>query len=161
MTNRQFRKFLEKLPVTSIELDDNDLTIRCKFNFSYFTVQEKSQDFGDWSQNELVKLLEKLKNYSGKSLNDWKNESAGKSGKVLSIYGKFPNKSEFSMPTHIPLEAEWGRFRLEQSVRLVGFVLPSSFHQTQHKKTGVQFDCNTFYIVFLDRDHKFYLTETK
>lgn len=161
MTNRQFKKFLAALPATSIELEDNDLTIRCKFNFSYFTVQEKSQSFGDWSQNELVKLLEKLKNYSGKSLNDWKNESAGKSGKVLSIYGKFPNKSEFSMPTHVPSEAEWGRFRLEQSVRLVGFVLPSSFHQTPHRKTGVHFDCNTFYIVFLDRDHKFYLTETK
>lgn len=159
--NRQKDKFFGKLPTTSIESEDSNLTIRCKFNFSYFSVQQESQDFCDWNHNELVSLLNKLKNYSEKSLTEWRNETAGKAGTVLSVYGKFPVRSAFTMPPHVPIEAEWGRFRLGNCVRFVGFILPTAHHNKTHSITGERFDSNTFYVVFLDKDHKFYSIEKK
>lgn len=60
----------------------------------------------------------------------------------------------------VPIEAWWGRFRLENKVRLIGFVLPDE-HDGKEQKTGsnIRFDKNTFYIVFLDKNHQFYEVE--
>ncbi len=63
------------------------------------------------------------------------------------------------MEKSIPIEAKWGRFRLKSKVRLVGFVIPEEFHDKIHEKTGLRFDKNTFYVVFLDKEHKFYKVE--
>lgn len=158
--NTQKQKFLAQIVVTSIEDSKNDLSLRCKFNFSYFTVQSAGQDFSDWSLDQLVKLLNKLKDYGRESLNHWRSQPC-KSGTVLAVYKKFPSNSEFKNPDHIPHQAEWARFRLESGVRLVGFMLPPEFDSTTHSETGKRFDCNTFYIVFLDLNHLFYKTELK
>ncbi len=147
----------------SLECDKNDLTLRCKFNFSYFDAsQSAGQDFKDWTPEQLRKLLDKLKNYSRFSLDHWHRERIGNSGlTTLAIYGEFPikRKTNFHEPAHIPHQARWGRFRLEQVVRLIGFMIPPALHKTYHKVTGELFDKNTFYIVFLDKFHKFYNTE--
>ncbi len=151
--------FLSSIPTASIELDTDRLTIKCKFNFSYFcNSQEAGQDFKEWEHHELVKLFEKLKNYSEKSLHDWKSEFNGKYP-VFVIYDNFPTKTDFEMPKNIPHQVKWARFHLENKVRLIGFVIPDSYHDTSHQKTRERFDKNTFYIVFLDKEHKFYITE--
>jgi len=108
-------------------------------------------------------LLNKLKNYSEDSLDRWQKENIGKGiGHVLEIYGKFPNKNtDFTEPPSIPMQAKWGRFRLGSSVRLVGFVIPEEYHDKEHSRTKRKFDKNTFYVVFLDKNHKFYKTENK
>ena len=152
--------FIEAIATASIDAADDRLTEKCKFNFAYFHVQEASQAFEDWSGAQLAKLLNKLTEYSKQPLAHWKTTSVGKSGTVLSIYGAFPTKSDFSHPKHVPHQAEWGRFRLESAVRLVGFVVPHSHHEKRHPATNHPFDCNTFYVVFLDKDHKFYKTES-
>lgn len=151
--------FLGSLPVLS--LDSGVIADKCKFNFSYFdSSQPLGQDFADWSHLELVKLLEKLKNYTGCSLEYWRNERTGGGGlKVLEIYGAFPKRSGFTHPKHIPHDVLWARFRLENLVRLVGFVVPKSMKCQEHVKMKEPYDSNTFYVVFLDKDHKFYLTE--
>lgn len=159
--NKRASSFLESIPTSSIDNETDTLTRRSKFNFSYFDVQSAGQDFGDWSQSQLKKLLDKLKDYSKEPLSHWTKERIGKSGTVLAIYGDFPKSSEFAHPKHVPHQARWGRFRLEQSVRLVGFVLPDSYHGKAHPKTKECFDCNVFYVVFLDLDHKFYKIEDK
>ena len=152
--------FLADLPVISLESDTNKLTERCKFNFSYFTSeQEHASDFSDLSELELLKLLNKLKHYSVEPLDYWTTQSIGSGKKrrmLLEFYGEFPSKSEFEFPKHIPHEVLWGRFRLESDDRLIGFVVPDEFHNTYHEKTGFQFDKNTFYVVFIDKNHKFY-----
>ena len=145
--------------------DENDtLTQRCKFNFHYFTLQKAGQDFQDWNHQKLIKLLNKLKNYNENSLAYWQKGPIGKgSGHVLEIYGNFPQKqnTDFISPKSIPLDVRWGRFRLDSASRLVGFVVPDKLHNTFHSATGEIFDKNTFYIVFLDKDHKFYKMEKK
>jgi predicted component of type VI protein secretion system len=78
---------------------------------------------------------------------------------MLANYGAFPAKSSFTHPKYIPHQADWARFRLGSKVRLIGFTVPAELHKTPHRKSGELFDKNTFYVVFLDRDHIFYLTE--
>ncbi|GKV94220.1 hypothetical protein H2Y56_12725 [Pectobacterium aroidearum] len=157
--NKKKGAFLEKIPNTG--LGNGEITKKCKFNFSYFdNTQAAGQDFRDWSQDELVKLLEKIKNYSESPLDYWRNQRCGGGGlKILEIYGKFPKKSDFIHPKHVPHDVSWARFRMENLVRLVGFVVPRGFNCDQEVTLTEPFDSNTFYVVFLDKQHKFYNTE--
>lgn len=104
--------------------------------------------------------MDKLKHYSKEPLTYWLHQRVGGgSRKILAIYGSFPTKSAFVYPKHIPIEAEWARFRLEGDMRLIGFLVPQRLAHTAHTKTGAIFDCNTFYVVFFDDSHKFYLED--
>ncbi|WP_373033292.1 hypothetical protein [Sulfurovum sp.] len=154
--NTKTLALLKDIITSSLDNDGDTLTSRCKFNFSYFdSSQPAGQGFSDWGHNELIKLLEKLVNYSKEPLSYWKNQKNGKQN-ILEIYGDFPKNSDFEHPKYIPHQAQWGRFRLEAKVRLIGFVLPSTYDNTVHKVTAKRYDVNTFYVVFLDKDHMFY-----
>ncbi|MCF6334417.1 MAG: hypothetical protein L3J12_01585 [Spirochaetales bacterium] len=146
--------FLQSIPTCSLDDPNQDMAKRCKFNFSYFdNSQAAGQDFNDWTKEQIVKLLGKLKEYSRESIDHWTNTKIG-SGKhkynVLEEYGSFPRTSDFIHPKHVPHQASWARFRIDQSVRLIGFRIPEEYKN--------KFDRNTFYIVFLDKDHRFYKT---
>lgn len=152
-----FLKSLEQIP--SLDSIENDLAIRCKFNFSYFTKQSAGQDFGEILHINLISLCEKLCNYSKETLNHWVREKVGKgNGHILEIYGNFPKSSEFEEPKCVPHQVRWGRFRIDHSTRLVGFVIPDEYHDKMHDK-GLRFDKNTFYVVFIDENHVFYKTK--
>lgn len=154
--------FISKLQTLSLESESSDLVVRSKFNFSYFCHQPAGQCFSDWTSLQQSKLFEKLINFSRQPLSHWRAERVGNGGgTVLAIYGKFPNNSDFSAPPSIPHDVEWGRFRLGGSERLIGFILPASLSDREHSGHKRRFDCNTFYVVFLDRDHRFYKTEPK
>ena len=157
--NSRKKAFINSIPTISLDDENNNLTIRCKFNFSYFTIDSNvGEDFNEWSHNELVKLLNKLKNFSQKSLKDWENETAGKYP-VFVKYDSFPPNTDFDIPKHIPHQAIWSRFHLENKARLIGFVIPDEYKNKIHPVTKEYFDTNTFYVVFLDKEHKFYKTE--
>lgn len=159
MKNSRKESFLASISVISLDDETNDLTSRCKLNFSYFDVQNGiSQDFQDWSHEELVKLLEKFKNYSQFSLQHWKRQQVGKYP-VFVVYDQFPTNTDFAIPKHIPHQALWSRFHLENKVRVIGFVIPDKYADKAHPKTALRFDTNIFYVVYLDREHKFYKTE--
>jgi len=145
--------------IVSLADKEEKLSQRCKFNFHYFTKQAAGQDFSGWTHLELIDLLEKIKNFSEKSLKDWEKTPTGSNGAlhILEIYTRFPDNTDFSEPSHIPVEAKWARFRIKQKVRLIGFVIPEGVKP--HEESEVVFDSNTFYVVFLDRDHKFWKTE--
>ncbi len=155
--NRSAERFLQQLAsYPSLEEEDSNLTIRCKFNFSYFDkTQSAGQDFADWPEKQILTLLDTLKEYCKNSLTQWITMS-----KYVN-YGVFPLNSDFTHPKHVPHQAQWGRFRLDNKTRLVGFTVPGELHRTPHKITKELFDKNTFYVVFLDKDHKFYKTERK
>lgn len=161
--NSKKESFLSSIPTASLDSDGDDLTKRCKFNFSYLdSTQKAGQKIEDWSLSELQKLFDKLHQYSRESLKYWQKQPIG-SGRnhVLEIYKKFPVRSDFQHPKHVPHQVLWSRFRLEGSVRLVGFVVPDDYDNKRHKKTQQCFDCNTFYVVFLDAEHRFYKTGRK
>lgn len=65
---------------------------------------------------------------------------------VLKVYGKFPSKSDFVQPAHIQGDVEWGTIQKigGQKPRLAGYIIG-----------------NTFYPVFLDENHRFYISEKK
>lgn len=163
-TNSRKYNFLDKLSsLPSLLESSNDLTKRCKFNLSYFDhSQSAGQNFSDLTHKQLYQLFDKLKDYSKKTLQDWCQQRVGRTGlTVLAIYKGFPAKSSFTHPKHVPHQAKWGRFRIGSKRRLIGFIVPPELHKTLHKKTNEFFDKNTFYIVFLDNNHKFYSTEKK
>lgn len=155
-SNKKKDKFLESVPTESVVASTSTHAARSKFNFSYFSEHPAGQALEDLSADNLRQLYAKLQHFSKEPLSYWKTMKVGKSGRMLSIYGGFPSKSDFSHPPHVPHEAEWGRFRLDFSFRLVGFVVPDHLDGRTQNSTGALFDSNTFYVVFFDRDHRFY-----
>jgi hypothetical protein len=158
MTFKNSRKdsFLSSIPTATIDCDKDKLATKCKFNYSYMDFsQEAGQDFDDWSPVHLLMLSKKLVEFSRESLSHWAQRRAG-GGKVLVVYPKFPENSDFIHPKSVPHQAQWARFRLEKKIRLIGFLVPEAYDGKKHGNNGFRFDCNTFYVVFLDRDHRFY-----
>ena len=157
--NRNKTRFIDSRPQDDVE--SSDIAQRCKFNFSYFTDdQDVAQSFSDWNAEggvcALDEVLSKIKDYTREPLSYWKNERVGAGGlRVFDVYGDFPKKSEFEHPKHVPHDVKWARFRLAAKVRLIGFVVPEEYNFQQSNKHS--FCSNTFYVVFLDKDHEFYL----
>ncbi|WP_323586753.1 hypothetical protein [Aliarcobacter butzleri] len=140
----------------SLELKTDILTKRCKFNFHYFNKYCAGQDFKDWHPDKLIMLLEKLTLFSENSLTYWENQKP-----ILVIYDNFPipAKTDFKEPRNVPLEARWARFRLGAKIRLVGFIVPEIYDDKEHEVTKKRWDTNTFYVVFLDENHRFWHDE--
>ncbi|NOQ36166.1 MAG: hypothetical protein GQ569_09765 [Methylococcaceae bacterium] len=165
--NAKKNKFLKTVPQSDIET--SNIATRCKFNFSYFDAnQPAGQDFSDWDSdsglNSLATLLNKVKDYTREPLSYWREQRVGGGGlKVLAYYGAFPKKSDFTPPPNVPHDVSWARFRLGNKVRLIGFVIPEKFSNKDSSRDSNKYyyDCNTFYVVFLDREHVFYKTEQK
>jgi hypothetical protein len=148
-------QFLQKFPETTIETESSKLNNRLRFSFAYFDyAQEPAQNFEDWSREQLARLLHKLQHYSVEPKEYWMNQRVGAGSlKVLEIYGSFPKKSDFTHPKHVPIDVNWARFRLESDMRLIGFLIPPN-------TDGIAMAAvNTFFIVFLDQSHRFYLSE--
>lgn len=157
--NSRAEKFKNQLPDTL--LDNSNIEQKMKFNFHYFTHGKNAgQNFEEWNEqpgkSAIVKLLEKLKSYCEQPLTHWKTQRL-ESGNVLEIYNKFPAHSTFKHPKCVPSDVCWGRFRLGGTERLAGFVVP----QNIAKENNLRFDQNTFYVVFLDKNHEFYPTKMK
>lgn len=161
--NSRKNKFLDSIPPISFKSNHSDISKRCKFNFSYMDFsQPESKKFENLNEDRLIELLNKLFDYSKSSLLYWNNEKVGSGKKrrnVFEIYDNFPTNSDYNWPKHVPNDVQWARFRLNSTVRLIGFVLPRKYHKIKHESTNEMFDCNTFYVVFYDPDHKFYKTK--
>ncbi|PVZ68164.1 hypothetical protein [Pelagibaculum spongiae] len=159
--NKRKTNFIGSRP--SDDIESSDLSKRCKFNFSYFDdSQPCGQSFSDWESStgmtSLASLLTKVKEYTRQPLIYWQNQRVGGGGlKVFEIYKGFPKKSAFSAPPSIPHDVHWARFRLGNKIRLAGFVMPGTMDGQEIN--GFRLDKNTFYVVFLDKDHMFYQTE--
>ncbi|WP_147432363.1 hypothetical protein [Pararobbsia silviterrae] len=159
--NKQKASHFSNIPITGLMSDGDTLTLRCKFNFSYFCTQgNHGKAFSDLSKEEMEDLFQKLLDFCRAPLMHWQKQKHGIST-TLAIYEKFPTMSDFTHPKHVPHDVHWGRFRLSKEVRLVGFVVPPDLSKAYHQKTNVLFDCNTFYIVFLDCNHGFYKSKNK
>ena len=156
--------FLESF--VEIKLATGDIKERCKFNFSYFDdTQAHGAALSAMSAADLASLIEKLRCYSMNSLNYWRNERCGgeRGLRVLADYDSFPikAKTDFTHPRFVPVDARWGRFRMENLSRLIGFTVPGNVASLPTGKDGLLFDMNTFYVVFIDPNHRFYKTEKK
>lgn len=155
--NRKTQAFLNALPQISLDDDNDKLTERCKFNFHYLSATPPAVGIPGHGDD----FLEKVKFFSEHSLAYWENKQhqGSKTGHYLEYYPSFPseNKTEYVYPKHVPADVRWGRFILSGKQRLVGFVVPEEKHDQCHSETGFRFDKNTFYCVFIDLEHKFWL----
>ena len=154
------KKFLKGFEgLASLDSAECNLARRCKFNFSYFISNQKAcGKLSDWDKDTICVFFDKLIDYSSKSLSDLQMIGLGKNRKkLLSINDSFPKNSLFEQPKNIPHQARWGRIRLDQNKRLIGFVIPDDYHGQRHEGTGMYYDKNTFYVVFIDNNHGFYL----
>lgn len=102
--------------------------------------KEQGQSFHDW-QNMVIlaNAIDTLSNYCHKPLSTQHSKS-------FKIYGGFPpkDKTDFQHPNHIPEDAEWASIHVTGKQCLIGHVVQ-----------------NTFYLVFLDAHHRFWISELK
>ncbi|MBR4330672.1 MAG: hypothetical protein IKP71_12580, partial [Candidatus Riflebacteria bacterium] len=112
------------------------------FSFEFFTYSTKGgESFEDWQKEQiLADLNNKLKHFSGKTCNELFLD------KTLEYYSQFPEDSNFTIPQNlIGTAIRWARFRITGARRLIGV-----FFNNQYEKSK-----NVFYIVFLDKNHRF------
>lgn len=115
------------------------------FSFKDLDETQKSDtgSINHWQKEGLLlKLLNTIKDLSKMR----RNEACFGNNSKIKIYGNFPESSntEYSYPAHVADEAEWARFHLQGKEIIVGHIVN-----------------NIFYVVFLDKDHKFYISEKK
>ena len=156
-TNPRKERFLSNLPSQEFVSEISDVKGKLSFSFKYFDAsQEAGQNFKDWNDKQKQELLEKLRDYSRESKQYWLNQRVGAGGmKILAVYGEFPTNTDFEYPKHVPEKVQWARFRMESAMRLVGFFV------SEDVTKKLQLSSDIFYIVFLDKDHRFYKMEKK
>lgn len=155
-SNSRKERFIKSIVSFSLQDVWTDISGRCRFNFSYFDAnQEYAADLATWDKDNLQRFFSKLRSYSKHPLSYWQQQAVGShKNHILEIYGAFPRKSGFNHQAHVPSDVDWARFRLDGKKRLIGFTIPKSYCTAES-----HFDNNTFYIVFLDLEHKFYLAK--
>lgn len=113
-----------------------------RFNFKFYSFGEKQgESFEEWQREEiLADLNNKLKDYCSKSKVELINDS------ILELYNKYPSDSEFDLPKALEgIDVQWARMSITGRRRLIGFF----------SKNDMDVDNNIFYIVFLDKEHRF------
>ena len=151
-TKNEILKSLDSLEEATFDDASDSITV----SFKYFCVNQTpvGQNFSDWNDKMRLDLLQKLAEYTKYSRKHWNNEFSN-GLPLLADYGRFPANSDFSVPANIPNpdEVVWSRFRLMQKVRVCGFFV------TPDIAKKYDLSVHTFYVVFLDKDHRFYTTE--
>ena len=95
------------------------------------------QTFKDWEESGLLSAMLEM----AVSLGEWNLQEAEEHGR-LTVYGKWPKgRTDFKPPRHIADDVKWAGLKKVggQKHRVVGHVID-----------------NVFYVVFLDKDHRFY-----
>jgi len=103
--------------------------------------QRSGSGFKDWQNIWLLSyMLEVLKGYCCRPLIEQLD------GNKFTLYGNFPppDKTKFKYPAHVSPDAEWGRIHINGKTIIAGHVIN-----------------NTFYVVFLDKHHHFYISTKK
>ena len=101
----------------------------------------QGQSFHEWQAEELLSVaMNKLR-----SLCEYTIAQATNAG-MLKIYTKvpFPPESGFQHPKHIPPDVDWCSMHIGNKLCVIGY-----------------FEDNIFHIVFLDKDHEFWITKKK
>lgn len=114
------------------------------FNYKYFLFGEDyGESFQEWEKEKiLADLNEKLKVFSAKTAVELEQDG------TLERFDSFPSDSEFSEPPALKEKTNitWARLRITGGRRLIGFLM---------KAQGELLGKEVFYIVFLDKNHRF------
>jgi hypothetical protein len=121
-------------------VEENNANVNFGVSFEHYDPSQKyGSSFKDWQAVGLLsKMMDVLQGYCCSPL------LTQIDGKKFGIYGDFPpaDKTEYTHPQKVPQDAKWAKLHINGPAVLIGHVIS-----------------NTFYIVFLDKTHKFYLTK--
>lgn len=129
----EFKTFLNEKKNQTSNYEEN-------LNFSFEDFCPKQQyacSFLDWQKGGLLaRAMDTLHGYCKSPISY--------DGDKFGLYGDFPKQGYtlFSHPDHVTPDAKWVKMHISGTGVLVGHVVR-----------------NTFYIVFLDKSHAFYLTK--
>lgn len=132
--DRKGPKILEADKIDSVK--NLGLDSHIVFSFIHLS-QDQGANFEQWNEEgKLIPALERLKEYSGKKISQ--------TDSVFTIYGDFPPKTKFKHPQNVPQDAQWARIHVDGKHIIAGHIVK-----------------NIFYVVFLDSDHSFWVTQKK
>ena len=130
----------DESPIKGQSLNNNSLNkFDENFRFSFqFLDRTQGQSLEEWNENgNLLKMNQTLLAYCNEPIKKQFNRN-------FKEYGEFPKKSGFTPPKYIDDDVNWASLHITGKVVLGGFIYN-----------------NTFFIVFLDEEHKFYICEKK
>ena len=126
--------------IDKASVNDDGRTKNFKVSFQYLdTTQKYGSSFKDWQQCGLLsKAMDVLQGYCNSPLR------LQIDGIKFTIYDSFPpeEKTMFVYPKNVPEDAHWARIHVNGPAVIVGHIVR-----------------DTFYVVFLDKTHKFFLTK--
>lgn len=118
----------------------HDTTENFKVSFQFLdSTQKYGSSYIDWQKSGLLaKMLECFQGYCCNPLLKQVD------GDKFTIYGNFPPtaKTKFKLPHFVPEDANWARIHITGIAVVAGHIVK-----------------DTFYVVFLDKTHKFWLTK--
>lgn len=130
----------EQLRLDKTSVQSQEKAGNFKISLQYFDPRPMyASGFKDWQKDGLLsKALETLHGFSHKPLMQQVD------GDKFTLYPSFPppEKTMFEYPKHVPEDAQWARIHVNGPAVLVGHIVR-----------------DTFYLVFLDKTHKFWLTK--
>ena len=136
--NKQKESYIQR--ISNKAFFSEEIVNKLTFSFKYFRSGNKAgESFEEWEKDQiLADLNNKLKHYS----NLGKRELIMSS--ILELFDAFPPDSEFDEPLDLQEYAiRWARLTITGKRRLIGF-----FFNDENSE-------NVFYIVFLDKEHRF------
>ncbi len=136
-----------KSPQRNVDTKAQKSTAKDNFysiSFKYFkdTDIDPAQSINTWkSEDRILDMLLSLKDISS-------NNATIVQTTRLTLYGEYPSKdkNEFPMPADLPSDIKWGTIQNigGQKARIAGFLKD-----------------NIFYLVYLDKNHRFWITKPK
>jgi hypothetical protein len=108
------------------------------FSLKDFDINQ-GESFEEWEKEQILSnVLTRLRQISSLSIEE------ALSKQMINKYDSFPVKSDFYYPKHIREGVNWASIRIKGKERIIGYI-----------------EDNIFYLVFLDKDHRFWITEKK
>jgi hypothetical protein len=136
-----------KSPQRNVDTKAQKSTAKDNFysiSFKYFkdTDIDPAQSINTWkAEDRILDMLLALKDISS-------NNATIVQTSRLTLYGEYPSKdkNEFPLPADLPSEIKWGTIQNigGQKARIAGFLKDS-----------------IFYLVYLDKNHRFWITKPK
>jgi hypothetical protein len=140
-------KFKERKKVAAYKRELKDLEPRqgqreplIVLSFKDFD-RNQGQSFEEWQQEQLLALaIEKLREICQYTVGQVLQQQ------IVKVYTKvpFPPESGFVHPRHVAQDVDWASMHIQGKPCVIGY-----------------FEDNIFHVVFLDKDHEFWLTKKK
>ena len=132
----------QKKPNILSDLSKRDYNKKINFSFQDLDVtQHNKEDFKTWEENNLLlKLINRIKDMTCLDIEEAKQQ------KIIKVYPHFPTSksTKYKVPSYLNEQLQWCVAHIQGKEVIAGHLIE-----------------NTFYIVFLDKEHHFWISNKK